>query len=318
MRSFLIRLALSLVIIMTGLTVTAELVGTRLPPVPQLAFLGFHQFRFYSQYKVYVMDVPRALPARLNLTAVDNCCLKLAPDGLQVAFQPSAGSNLEIDLLDINSGKMQSLQERYGFEQWVSWSPDGNRVVFTQSVDFDSDELWMMNADGSNRQRLTFNNNRSWEPAWSPDGTQIAFMSNYAFDPQSSQQFDIYVIDVDCADQQNCEHQRRLTNGSDHDFTPEWSPDSRTIVFASDNMGSPDIYTIDLETGAIHQLTDHPAADSNPVWSPDGSEIAFISNRDDQTEIYLIKPDGSDLRRLTYSQRYEGLPIWLPDSFMED
>ncbi len=312
---FFVRLALRLCILIAILTIAAPLLGSTLPPEPRLAFLGFHQFRFYSQYKTYVMDINRALPARLNLTAVNQCCLKRSPDGLQVGAHPFVGSGMEIFLLDTSNGEMQSFQQRYGFDEWVSWSPDGKRVVFASVLTNDSNELWIMNADGTDRQRLTFSTGWKLDFAWSPDGKQIAYISSHEPDLSTTQQFDLYMIGVDCLDDvESCNaNQRRLTTDPNNDYSLSWSPDGKQIAYASGNLVTSDIYRIDLDSGVIQRLTDHPAIDSNPAWSPDGKQIAFISDREGQTEIYLINPDGSNLRRLTYSPRFEGLPVWLPD-----
>lgn len=312
---FLARFAPFLCFLLGLIIAVVLFLGSTLPSTPHLAFLGFHQFRFYSQYRAYMMDVERRLPARLNLTAVDNCCLKWTPDGLEVAAHPYTGSNLEIYLLDIFSGTMQLSRDRYGFDEWVAWSPDGRQVVYASILRNNTNELWLMKADGTDRRQLTFNGGWKLDFAWSPDSKQIAYISSHEPDLSTSQQFDLYTIDVDClARLEGCNAaQRRLTTDPNNDFSLSWSPDGRSLAYASGSLGVSDIYRIDVESRAIQRLTDHPAIDSNPAWSPDGKQIAFISDREGQTEIYLINPDGSNLRRLTYSDRFEGLPIWLPD-----
>ena len=71
-----------------------------------------------------------------------------------------------------------------------------------------------MNADGSNRTRLTSNGTLEWDysPDWSPDGLQIAFLSLY-------QSCEIYVMDADGSGQTN------LSNHASEDEAPAWSPD---------------------------------------------------------------------------------------------
>ena len=82
---------------------------------------------------------------------------------------------------------------------------------------------------------------------------------------------------------------RRLTNDSDWDWKPSWSPDGRHIAFQSSRDGNYEIYVMDSDGSNPRRLTDHPAEDKYPSWSPDGRHIAFQSSRDhDNYEIYVM------------------------------
>ena len=83
-----------------------------------------------------------------------------------------------------------------------------------------------MNADGSNRTRLTNNWYNDWHPSWSSDGTKIAFSS--ARDGTR----EIYVMDADGS------NQTRLTDNSADDLEPSWSPDGAKIAFETVREGN--------------------------------------------------------------------------------
>jgi TolB protein len=99
--------------------------------------------------------------------------------------------------------------------------------------------------------------------------------------------------------------------GADHD--PDWAPDGRRIVYASDRSGNFEIFTADLDTGVALQLTDNQAMDGNPSWSPDGKRIAFSSDRTGNWDVFVMDADGSDVRNLTNDPADDSCPDWSPD-----
>src|SRR5690606_12524784 len=78
------------------------------------------------------------------------------------------------------------------------------------------------------------------------------------------------------------------------------------------------IFVVDVASGTVTRLTEHPAADTNPRWSPDGNQIAFISQGDYfdadtlrlRRDLYVMEEDGSGKRRLTNSGSPGGY-IWM-------
>src|SRR5882762_8654416 len=71
---------------------------------------------------------------------------------------------------------------------------------------------------------------------------------------------------------------RQLTTGHGDDREPRFSPDGRTIAFASDRAftGSYDIWTVNVADGTLKQVTSGPDEEYEPTWSPDGKHLAFV------------------------------------------
>ena len=164
-------------------------------------------------------------------------------------------------------------------------------------------EIYAMNADGSNKTRLTNNSADDWRPSWSPNGRNIAFSCDTGGDHEictmnADGSFLIYV-----------------TNNSDDDTFPSWSPDSQRVVFSSNRSGNYEIYEVHPVTNIGARLANRPNNDDHyPRWSPDGGKIAFYSYYgDNNSEIVVMNADGSGVARLTNNSTEDKQPSWSPD-----
>jgi TolB protein len=107
----------------------------------------------------------------------------------------------------------------------------------------------------------------------------------------------------------------RLTDGAWDDITPAASPDGRLVAFASNRDGQWDLYTLDLQNGAIERLTDTAQYDAAPTFSPDGRWLAYESLAGDSggLEIYVQPLDQSSAaQRLTDDPAADTAPAWSP------
>jgi TolB protein len=204
-------------------------------------------------------------------------------------------------------------------------------------IAFDNfDDVWTIDADGTDLTRLTHSPGPDFDPSWSPDGTKIAFRSERSGEPE------LWVMNADGTGQ------RRLTEG----LSPAWSPDGSLIAF-SERAG----LALIRPDGTGRRVLPHTEGGEYPSWSPDGSRIAFNSNLtgdhvmyiaqadgtkvvdlsrvgegwqvdwspdgrsilftshrdhpDAYTDVYVMRPDGSAVRRLTHNRAYT--PAWSPD-----
>jgi len=117
---------------------------------------------------------------------------------------------------------------------------------------------------------------------------------------------EVYVADYDGANQVRLTASRRLN------VTPSWSPNSRSIAYASYMQVHPQIMVSNVYQGTRETLTDDKSSAYSPAFSPDGNRIAFVSQRDGDSEIYVMNRDGSNVRRLTNNTSIDSTPTWSP------
>lgn len=191
----------------------------------------------------------------------------------------------------------------------------GGVIAFSSERDGNS-EIYVMNADGSDQRRLTYDPADDFHPSWSPDGSQLVFYS------RRTGNADIFVMTVPDGTaagggEPGAHDLRQLTDDPANDYYPAWSPDGAPggdqIVFDSKRDGNHEIYVMDADGSNQRRLTNTPGDEYFAAWSPDGTEIAFISDRDGNQEIYVMNADGSNQRRLTNTPANELEPDWSPD-----
>jgi tricorn protease len=136
---------------------------------------------------------------------------------------------------------------------------------------------------------LSFGQNASWlrYPAISPDGKTIVF----------TYKGDLWKVAAEGG------VAVPLTMHEAHDFQPIWSPDSKTICFASDRFGNFDLFSIPAAGGDAKRLTFHSVNETPFDFSPDGQNIIFGAARQDlasnrqypnaaQPELYQVSING--------------------------
>ena len=144
----------------------------------------------------------------------------ISPDGRTVVFAgaPAGSTNQDIWSVGIDGTGLTRLTTAPGQDQFGAWSPDGTKIVF-ESVRTGVKQIWLMNADGSGQQQLTFDSTpKDQVPDWSPDGSQISYVER-----TFATGGDIWLMNADGS------NQHPITSDADKLGTA-WSPDGTQLA----------------------------------------------------------------------------------------
>lgn len=173
------------------------------------------------------------------------------------------------------------------------------KIAYVETVG-KAKQIFVMDYDGAERVRLTFNDSINLFPVWSPDARSLAFTSYMHGYP------DVYRLFV--FEQRPLQV---LAAAPGLNSSPAWSPDGKSVALTLTKDGNPEIYVLNVGTGTLRRLTRHWGIDTEPSWSPTGRELAFVSDRAGPAQIFIMDAEGANVRRLT-SEGFNTQPRWSP------
>lgn len=234
-----------------------------------------------------------------------------SPDGTRIAYLATGepqGTQIFVRWMDAEGATTQITHVDKGPGN-LRWSPDGDQIAFTMSVE--ERDTWSVKLPP-----------RPEGAKWT-EGPKIINRLNYRRDRRGyidTGYSHIFIVPAGGGTP------RQLTEGNWNHSGPEWTPDSREILFTSLRVEDADyqyreseIYTVGVTTGEIRQLTTRQGPDGGAVPSPDGRLIAYTGDdmHDDtyrNRKIYIMERDGSNPTCISTGwDRSPGALMWAPD-----
>jgi len=180
-----------------------------------------------------------------------------------------------------------------------SISNNGKKIVFG-SICYGLGDICIVDIDGLNYQRLTYNASYEGEPKFSNDSKKIVFIS----ERDDGDTGHIYIMDIDGS------NQKQITNTKYYDSCPSFSPEGDKIIFNRELAGrNYQIYIINIDGTNEKQLTFNKENASRPRFSPHGNKIIY----EDWPEVWSMNIDGSQKTLLIKMMENCGAPSFSSD-----
>ena len=216
------------------------------PPKPDMS--RGYVWSLFTGFDIFRTDLNGKNVKQLTSSARYDAEATIRKDGT-IVFTSLRDGDLDIYTMDKNGKNVKKLTNELGYDGGPFWSTDGKQIVYRafhpetekEKADYlallkddlirpTKLDLWVMNADGSNKKRITNFNKATFAPYFFPDGKRIIFSSN--MDDPKGRNFELYVVNVDGSGLE------RITFNESFDGFPMFSPDGKKLVFASNRNAS--------------------------------------------------------------------------------
>jgi TolB protein len=227
------------------------------PTAHEIAYLNY----FNDEPNIYLFEVATGRTEKLGSFPGMTFAPRFHPDGNKLIMSLAQDGATNIFEMDLLSRATRQLTNTIHIDTAPSYSPEGKKIVFESDRDGGRQQLFIMDSDGRNVKRISFNKGRYATPVWSPRGDVIAFTKMLAGE------FFIGIMRTDGT------AERLLARGFLVE-APTWAPNGRVLMYYKQDRfeqdgsgGNTRLYKVDI-TGFNESIMNTPADASDPAWSP--------------------------------------------------
>jgi serine/threonine protein kinase/WD40 repeat protein len=294
-----------------------------------------------GQIAVYRVDRERGEAVQVTFPPTGNADLSASHsfDGDRIVFQRRSQGKAALMTMPAGGGEPQVLLDDGFNNAMPAWRPDNRRVLFLSDRGGGAINVWEISVDGSSTRQLTFETSPvtslavsaadrvAYQPFWhdtflfavdvasgerrqltdhthnnfgarfSPDGRSVAYHSTRTGNSE------VWLHHLDGRPE------TRITDNSDWDVYPDWSPDGQLLSFVSDRSEARfKIFIANADGGGERLLIDQPVSVDTPLvpvdpalisrWSPDGEQIAFLVDSGKGQALWVVQANGQGVREL--------------------
>lgn len=258
-----------------------------------------------SNYDIFIQGVDSGSASGLVSSSGDDTTPVWSPDGDEMVFASNRDGDYDI-YRRLENGDEINLTNNPAEDIHPSWSPDGDGIIFSSNMGGSYFQIYTVDLNSSNLQRIEVPGTNAMWPRYSPDASTIAFMRSSITTPACDWNWDVWLMNV------NGSNQRRLTTQIGGDVYPEWTPDGQGIVYASCRyLIAADLYRKNPTTGSEFQLTSSLLDNEwGASFSPDEAHFAFNGDASGNTDIYIMPSGGGASFNLTANPNEDVSPSW--------
>ena len=235
-----------------------------------------------------------------------------SPSSYQILFESYGDQNWDICRINPDgSGRTNITQTRDVHELYPQASPKGDKICFlvdTPKGRTTTRNLWMMNADGSNREKIA---DGARHACWSPDGTKIAFAKQEFPKFRLTDYVTKYLYIYDLESGEITQHPN---DKIEHIYVPTWSADGRWIITTVHGGMGFGHAIIGLELDAPHRVVDLGISGCRPSLSLDGKQLTWSSNDHTiQVADVAIGKSGPELSNQRVLYHHDTMHLYHPE-----
>ena len=227
------------------------------PTAHEIAYLNY----FNDEPNIYLFEIATGRTEKLGSFPGMTFAPRFHPDGNKLIMSLAKDGSTNIFEMDLLSRATRQLTNTIHIDTAPSYSPDGEKIVFESDRDGGRQQLFVMDSDGRDAKRISYNKGRYATPVWSPRGDVIAFTK------MEDGEFFIGIMRTDGT------AERLLARGFLVE-APTWAPNGRVLMYYKQDRFNEDgsggktrLFKVDI-TGFNESIINTPADASDPAWSP--------------------------------------------------